>query len=136
MKSIKFLERLGAVTVEIVKEALIRVVKLIGNGIYPVLRVIRMLLPIFCLWLGFFSKEQNTKNMLNTMLLIILFMALVYYLEQLANKLGKGITVPIPKKRFTTEDEQGEVSIPHARLQELILYINDVENWLERKGLL
>ena len=33
-------------------------------------------------------------------------------------------------------DDYGEVSIPNNRIQELILYLADLEDWLERKGLL
>ena len=37
---------------------------------------------------------------------------------------------------FTEVDDYGEVSIPNNRIQELILYLADLEDWLERKGLL
>lgn len=70
--------------------------------------------------------------------LIIPLMALlvVYTLKSIANKIGKGITIPIPSKRFTEVDDDGEVSIEVNRTQELLLYIADLEDWLERKGLM
>lgn len=66
----------------------------------------------------------------------IIFCVITYYLRSYANKIGKGTTIPVPDKRFTEVDDYGEVSIPNNRIQELILYLADLEDWLERKGLL
>lgn len=41
---------------------------------------------------------------------------------------------PVPAKRFTTEYRDGEVTIENSRLQEMILYVCDVEDWLESSG--
>lgn len=41
---------------------------------------------------------------------------------------------PVPTKRFTTEYRDGEVSIENSRLQEMIIYVCDVEDWLESSG--
>lgn len=59
-----------------------------------------------------------------------------YFVNYLANKLGKGYSLPVPLKRFTQVEDDGEVSIANDRLQELILYTADLEDWLERKDLL
>lgn len=69
-------------------------------------------------------------------LIPIVFCVITYYLRSYANKIGKGTTIPVPDKRFTEVDDYGEVSIPNNRIQELILYLADLEDWLERKGLL
>ena len=66
----------------------------------------------------------------------IAFLVLGFYAKSIANKLGKGMTIPLPDKRFTNVDDDGEVSIENKRIQELILYLADLEDWLERKGLL
>lgn len=63
-------------------------------------------------------------------------LALVYVLREVANRAGTGNQVPIPSKRFSKVDASGEVLIEHDRLEELILYVADLEDWLERKGLL
>ena len=70
------------------------------------------------------------------LLIPIIFCVITYVLRSYANKIGKGITIPVPEKRFTEVDDYGEVSIPNNRIQELILYLADLEDWLERKGLL
>lgn len=41
---------------------------------------------------------------------------------------------PIPSKRFTSESRDGEVTIENSRLQEMIIYVCDVEDWLESSG--
>lgn len=42
--------------------------------------------------------------------------------------------LPVPPKRFTSESRDGEVSIEKNRLQEMILYVSEVEDWLESSG--
>lgn len=64
------------------------------------------------------------------------FIVVIYYLRSTANKIGKGITVPVPDKRFTQVDDDGEVSIENKRIQELLLYVADLEDWMERRGIL
>lgn len=66
----------------------------------------------------------------------ILILFVIYFLRSMANKYRKGTTIPVPEERFTEVDDDGEVSIRNDRLQELILYLADLEDWLERKGLL
>lgn len=65
------------------------------------------------------------------------FIVVIYYLRSTANKIGKGMTVPVPDNRFTQVDEDsGEVSVENNRIQELLLYMADLEDWMERKGML
>lgn len=64
----------------------------------------------------------------------VLCLALIYYLKEFANKTGKGNTIPIPDRRFTDVDEDGEASVENKRIQEMILYLADLEDWMERKG--
>ncbi|MBR6605785.1 MAG: hypothetical protein IKK92_07965 [Prevotella sp.] len=61
----------------------------------------------------------------------------IYLFRYSAERLGVGNRIPpIPNKRFTHVDEDGEVSIENDRLQELILYTADLEDWFERKNVL
>lgn len=41
---------------------------------------------------------------------------------------------PVPAKRFTSEHRDGEITIENGRLQEMIIYVCDVEDWLESSG--
>lgn len=64
----------------------------------------------------------------------IVWLLVVYLLKGIADRANVGNTIPVPQQRFTSVDADGEVSIPTARTQELILYIADLEDYLERKG--
>lgn len=70
------------------------------------------------------------------LLLPIVVFLISWFLRSFADKIGKGEAPPIPRERFTTEDSEGEVSCEYSRLQEMLLFVNDYEKWLERKGLL
>lgn len=62
---------------------------------------------------------------------------LVYYLRQIANRSGKGNSMPVPEKRFTEVDEStGEVTILTSRTEEMLLYMADLEDWFERRRML
>ena len=89
----------------------------------------------FCLPYAMYFIGKGKEVFGFELLIPVVFMILIYYIKSAANKLGKGNTVPIPEKRFTEIDDEGEVSIAHDRLQELILYMADLEDWLDRKGL-
>lgn len=56
--------------------------------------------------------------------------------REMADRANVGNSVPVPEKRFTEVDDDGEVSIPTSRTHELILYVADLEDYLERKGYL
>lgn len=69
-------------------------------------------------------------------LIPLLFWFVTTLLNSIANKTGKGLTVPVPKKRFTDVSEEGEITVATSRIEELLLYLCDLEDWLERKGML
>lgn len=93
--------------------------------------ILNILLPYAMYFIG-----QNASHQRYELLIPLGILFIVYFLKQLGNKYGKGNTVPIPDKRFTSVDEEGEVSIAYDRTQELILYMADLEDYLERKGLM
>lgn len=66
----------------------------------------------------------------------LMFWLVMYLLRSIANRTGKGISIPKPSKRFTEVSDDGEITIPTARVEELIQYMCDLEDWMERKGLM
>lgn len=67
----------------------------------------------------------------------IVIMFITYYFRQIANRSNKGGALPKPERRFTIVDpDTGEVNIETARTEELILYMADLEDWMERRKLL
>lgn len=107
----------------------------IGYFIKKNLRSFANILNIACPYL-MYLYGFNSNNIGYEVFIPVIIMFIVYFLRALANKLGTGDMVPIPVKRFTEEDEDGEVYIRTDRVQELILYMADLENYLERKGYL
>ena len=102
------------------------------QSIYPVSKLIVILLPYMMYMIG-----KDGKPLIGIRLFIPpIVLGISWFLNEFANKLGKGDTPPIPLEPFTTEDEYGEVSISYDRIQELILFTSDYESWLKRKGLL
>ena len=50
------------------------------------------------------------------------------------NTKNKGDRIPIPTERFTQDMGDGEITIENSRLQELILYVFDIEQYLLHNG--
>lgn len=93
--------------------------------------------PYLMYFIGQYVQTGDFKFTYGYDLIIpIIIVMITYFLHSAANKTGKGNACPVPTKRFTTVSEDGEVSIEHSRLQELLLYMADLEDWMERKNIL
>ena len=57
-------------------------------------------------------------------------------MKAIGNRAGKGASIPMPSKRFTEVDGDGEVTVEQSRLTELILYTADLEDWFAKRGML
>ena len=125
------------IILEIIAEAIKSISLFIVNNLRNFANMLVLIAPYLMLFVGqAVYKERGYISAGGELFIPILILIVVYIIRSFANKIGKGVTIPIPSKRFTEVDEDGEVSIRHDRLQELILYIADLEDWLERKGLL
>lgn len=49
---------------------------------------------------------------------------------------GRELGIPVPSKRFTRVTDGDMVSIDSSRLQELLLYTSELEDWLDSNGYL
>lgn len=105
----------------------------IKNNLMNFASIINFVLPFLMYFIGI-GKNYESFNW-ELLLIPLIFHVIMYYIKSIANKIGKGLTIPVPEKRFTEIDD-GEVNIEQKRVQELILYTADLEDWLERKGLL
>ena len=118
-------------------DALAAVIAFCAKNLFNFARILNAILPYLMYFIGMWAMKERGRYTIDVELIIpILFIIVIYYLKTCANKIGKGITVPVPTKRFTEVDDDGQVSIEHDRLQELLLYVADLEDWLERKGIL
>jgi hypothetical protein len=98
--------------------------------------LIEVACPFGMLFLGqHLALERGYVGVGGEIAIPIIVVLVVYYMKEISNRFNKGTRIPIPHKRFTEVDiESGEVNVRQDRLQELILYLADLEDWLERKG--
>ncbi len=131
------MKRILKLVLGIFLDAIVIVLTFIENNLRTFANILSIVLPYLMYFVGqAVMKERGTIQVGGELLIPLVFCAIIFFIRSLANKLGKGITVPTPTKRFTEVDDDGEVSVANSRLQELILYVADLEDWLERKGLL
>lgn len=129
----KFLRMLAEITCDIV----FCIVYFIKVNLVTFANILNLIVPYAMYFIGqYVAMDRNEINVGGELFLPLVFIVIIYYLKSAANKLGKGTTIPLPDKRFTQVDEDGEVSIENRRIQELILYLADLEDWMERKGML
>ena len=131
------MKRFLRITLAIILDVVQAIHYFITNNLRNFARILSFILPYVMYVIGQNVCAERGKIAFGGELFIpILFCVITYYIRSYANKIGKGTTIPVPDKRFTEVDDYGEVSIPNNRIQELILYLADLEDWLERKGLL
>ena len=113
------------------------VVYVLSISIYPISKLIIIFLPYLMYFIGVeMYKVRGHFAIGGEVFIPIVLFLISWFLKSFADKIGKGEAPPVPNERFTTEDSEGEVSCEYSRLQEMLLFVNDYEKWLERKGLL
>lgn len=131
------MKRFAKITLEIILDIVQAITYFITNNLRNFAQLLNLILPYAMYFIGqkvYANRGQVTVG--SELFIPIVVYMIIYYLRSYTNKIGKGMTIPVPEKRFTQVDDYGEVSVPNNRIQELILYLADLEDWLERKGLL
>lgn len=125
------------IIIEITLDAINNLMYFIKNNLVRFATLLNLILPYLMYCVGqYVANNRNEFAIGGEIFIPLIFVVIIYYLKSTANKLRKGLTIPVPDKRFTSVDEDGEVTIENRRIQELILYLADLEDWLERKGIL
>ena len=92
--------------------------------------MVQIIIPIVCFYAGI---EFRTF-----IFVIVLVSIMTKYLKEVGYKLNnvseRGF--PLPVHRFTKMDNSGFIAIKDEDMQEAILYLCDVENYLRNKGLI
>ena len=133
MKFGKLMRILVAITVD----ALSTFMYFVESNLVTFANILSLILPYIMYFVGqhvCFIRDSHF-SVGGEIAIPLIFIVVGYYLRSTANRIGKGITVPIPEKRFTSVSDDGEVTIENKRIQELLLYMADLEDWMERKGL-
>ena len=119
------------ITKEILIDAYYTIIYVAEKNINNLSNILLFCLPYIMYFLGKGKIEINKY-----MIIPVVMFLIIMFLKTYANEIGTGSTIPIPERRFTEVDEDGEVSVEVSRTQELLLWTADVEDWLHRKGLL
>lgn len=121
---------------DIISDILYEVLYFVENNLRNASTILEIALPYAMLLIGQVIGIQRGKVTIGGEVFIPIVVGMVTLsIRKVANKLGKGTDIPIPSQRFTEVDGD-EVSIDHSRIQELLLYMSDLEDWIERKGLM
>lgn len=105
----------------------------VKSNMYVVSSILGISLPLVCFVVAKLSLQIPIVLQL---FLIVCIQFILYCAKWYASSIGKGQSVPVPAKRFTQVSEDGEVSVETSRVQEMMLYVADVEDYLDRKGML
>ena len=125
------------ISFEIISDVVCAIAYFIVSNLRNFAWLLNLLLPYLMYFIGQFVRNERGRLQLGSELFIpILVCVVIYYIKSYANKIGKGSTVPVPEKRFTEIDSFGEVSVRNDRIQELLLYLADLEDWMERRNML
>ena len=131
------MKRFLKVIVGVTLDDIANILMFIENNLKNFANILNMVLPYLMYFVGQeVFKSRGNFGVGGEIFIPLVFGIIIYYIRSFANKIGKGITIPVPDERFTEVDEDGEVNVRNSRLQEMILYLADLEDWLERKGLL
>ena len=98
--------------------------------------VIIIATPFVAMWLVKFCYDSRGEFAVGSEIFVpIALLIVARFLNGAANIYKSGNKIPVPRKRFTEYDEDnGSVNIDPARLQEMIIYMDELEDWLESNG--
>ena len=102
-------------------------------------KLIDFTIPFLGLLLGVVMYEERGYFAIGgewLLLVVLEFISslLKRYVKQ--NRIYNELDLPIPAKRFTKDVGGGEYQVDTDRLQEMILYVADVEDWLRDNDLM
>lgn len=118
----------------IIKELLKSFSNCIRNNLYNICIFIIFVLPYLMLFIGeYVYKFRNGFYLgLEMFIPIVVFIIVIFIIKYNKNKKTEGM--PIPEKRFTQVDEDEVVSIKRGSLVSMMLYVSELEDYLEKQG--
>lgn len=109
-------------------------VKKSWESIGYILKAIMFLLPAIFVAGAFYlsSFDVSTEVMVAYILMTFFFTKVLGYIRYLTENT---FDLPVPQSRFT-ERKGNAIEIDDNRLYEMLVYMNDLENWLEENNML
>lgn len=109
----------------------------IAHGLSGIGNAILFVTPFLMLFIGeYVYADRGYWAFGGEVFLVVLLVALGFGLRSYARVSGQDMAdIPVPYDRFTKVDyESGQVDVDYNRLQEMILYMADLEDWFARNG--
>ena len=79
-------------------------------------------------------RDRNNIIIGYEVLFPIIAYIILSVLNNFLNKINKGYDIPLPRERFTTLNDNGNVSVDNSSINDIILYLYDLEEYLKSKG--
>lgn len=79
-------------------------------------------------------RDRNSLIIGYEVLIPIITYIILSVLNNFLNKINKGYDIPLPRERFTTLNDNGNVSVDNSSINDIILYLYDLEEYLKSKG--
>lgn len=120
------------IIVDVMLDSVRSIMWYVKSSMYVISRLVNAFIPFACLLVG----RKTEANLFLFAIGIAFLMLSMFIVKEAANKAGKGNLPPVPRDRFTSVSEEGEVTVNIDRMQELLLYVADLEDYFERKGMM
>ena len=79
-------------------------------------------------------RDRNNLIIGYEVLIPIIAYIILSVLNSFLNKINKGYDIPLPRERFTTLNDNGNISVDNSSINDIILYLYDLEEYLKSKG--
>lgn len=79
-------------------------------------------------------RDRNRLTIGYEVLIPIIAYIILSVLNNFLNKINKGYDIPLPRERFTTLNDNGNISVDNSSINDIILYLYDLEEYLKSKG--
>ena len=79
-------------------------------------------------------RDRNSLIIGYEVLIPIIAYIILSILNNFLNKINKGYDIPLPRERFTTLNDNGNISVDNSSINDIILYLYDLEEYLKSKG--
>lgn len=100
------------------------------------LKLIEISIPYIYAYISILLYRDRNNNLIigYEVLFPIIAYIILSVLNNFLNKINKGYDIPIPRERFTTLNDNGNVSVDNSSINDIILYLYDLEEYLKSKG--
>lgn len=107
----------------------------ISINIKYLIKLIDISIPYIYAYISILLYRDRNRLIIGYEVLIpIIAYIILSVLNNFLNKINKGYDIPLPRERFTTLNDNGNVSVDNSSINDIILYLYDLEEYLKSKG--